>query len=127
MSEWRRVAVEKIPSLQKQIQSPEIDNPMMLWIDLQMALQDAYQSSPAKTSIINEIWNYAKWSEQSKNDDVKQALYCAFYEHVLDYPQIVRDLPNRLKLSEFDGLKHCLLYHSNEESFLKARALFKKC
>ncbi|HYX72949.1 MAG TPA: hypothetical protein VE732_09265 [Nitrososphaera sp.] len=122
MSVWRRVALEKIPSLRRLIE--DAPNVMALWIELQLKLAygDLYQSPPNEKMIAG-IFDYASWClNKSHNWDTKTAVVCAFYEHLPKMKEARADLPNRMSMEDFLKLKEdfrYLLSDEEHEEFVK--------
>ncbi len=125
MSLWRRTAVERIPSLSKLISRREIDNPMMLWIELNMEFGKALSSQPVNEVVIRQIWNYAMWClAESHNQDVQTAVALGFVEHLLDSPKQIEWLPKLMSRSELLGFKSLLLVHNSEADFDRALKIY---
>jgi hypothetical protein len=119
MSNWRKIALEKIPSQKQLIQSKEIDTSGMLWIELDMLLENKdFQE-------VGEIFNYAKWClKESGNDNIRTVVFTHFYEHLLEKEHIRKILPNFISKGDFTELKDVFLYHNSEEDYEKYRKEF---
>jgi hypothetical protein len=121
MRKWKRTALETIPRLRPLILG--CDNVMQLWIELQLSLEELYQS-PKMGKAIDGIWRFARWSmEESHNWDTQEAVCCAFYEHIPKMAYSRADLPNRLSEKEFERLKERFKYLLTDEQH---RALIKE-
>jgi hypothetical protein len=119
MNEWRKNALEKIPSQRELIQSNEIDSIGMLWIELDMLIENKDFES------LNEIFDYAKWClEDSDNAEIRTVVLTHFYEHLLEKEHIRKILPNFLTKSDFINLKEVFLYHNTEEDYERHRKEF---
>ena len=109
MAAWREKAFDRLPALRETIVSAE--NPMALWIDLQVELERAYQTDPPDEHLIENIFRYARWSEfESEDDDAQTAASLAFYEHLTAHPKVRADLPNRITKEEFIKLRELFQY-----------------
>lgn len=113
MSLWRRMAIEKLPELQKQI--AEAENAYGVWSELRLELNSIYQREPLDDSLISRIYGYAAWCLwQPRNDDLRTAVVVCFYEHLpTDWP-IRSDVARWLSVEEFMALRHAFTYHLSE-------------
>src|SRR5947207_14727164 len=84
MSLWRNEASKLLPELQRVIASPDVDNPMMLWIELRLRFQDLCAEEPPPMDLIRRIWGYAKWCMEYGHEDAATAAALGFCEHWLD-------------------------------------------
>jgi len=113
MSAWRRVALAKMPKCRRQIE--KADNIMMLWIDLWLEFERAYQGTMDE-ELIASVYSYASWClAHSNNSDLQTAAIVRFYEHLPRNEAIRKDLPNRLTRADFLGLKEVFKYFLSEE------------
>lgn len=124
MSLWRKTASERLPELQRIIASREVDNPMMLWLELQSVFTHLCQQNPPPLDLIRRLWGYAKWSMAHEDGDVRTAAALAFAEHLLDSKAMRRILPDIMTRSDYMGLRELLLYHNSEEAYTKGLELF---
>jgi len=109
MTAWREKAFELLPGLREITVSAE--NPMELWIDLHMALEQAYEADPRDEHLVESIFKYAHWSGfESGDDDAQTAASVAFYEHLPAHPKVRTDLPNRITKEDFLKLKDLFPY-----------------
>jgi len=116
MSLWRRKADELMPALHHITKSPDVDNPMMMWIKLHCALEEAYDQTPSRQDVVEQIWAYVGWClEESGNADLQTAVCVAFIEDLLDKPAVREDLCNHLTRQDYRGLREVLCYHNSEE------------
>ena len=113
MSLWRRIALAKLPELRSLINSAP--NIMALWIELQLKLGSLY-GDPANEQLISRVYDFASWSlNDSRNLDTRTAVVCAFYEHLPKMPTARADLPNQLRLEDFEKLKQSFKYLLTEQ------------
>ena len=111
---WSDLALVRMPSLRKLIRKNK--TPMGLWIDLAFRLDSAYEEHDQQ--LIHQIYGYAHWSYfEAEDEELEQAVGCAFYEHLPLNPVVKRDLPNWLTREEFKALSTVLHYHQSDEEF----------
>lgn len=112
MSLWRREASERLPELQPIIASKLVDEPMMLWIELNQEFQKLCEVDPPPLDLLARIWQYCDWSLIHGSDDVRTAAALAFCEHLIDTPARTALLPKIMKRSDFLALKNILEYRN---------------
>ena len=110
MSAWRRIAIERLPSLQKEIASA--DNIHVLWVELRSAMNRVYAQEPIDDAVIAAIYGYGSWClTQARNDGIATAALFGFYEHLPTDPLIRVDVGRWLSVADFDGLRNIFAYH----------------
>lgn len=127
MSAWKRAALDTLPEYRGIIEAA--DNPMALWIELQMEFEDVYRNAPLNDDLIRRFYDYARWCMQSPGEngylsDAGTAATCAFYEHLPQHPAIRRDLHRWLTQDEFTKLRGVFLYHLSDQKFAEFEAEF---
>jgi hypothetical protein len=122
---WRRLALEQMPSLHQIIS--EADGPMMMWIELRLALYLAYDQQPRDEMVISQVYGYARWCFfGSGNPALVTAVAYAFYEHLPQERETRRDLPKRLSIDEFEQLRGVFEYHLGEAGLKELAAEFRE-
>jgi hypothetical protein len=124
MSLWRKEASKRLPELQALIASSRVDNPMMLWIELNLRFQDFCEQEPLPLDLIQRIWEYAKWSMEQGHPEAVTAAALGFCEHLLDRKATRQILPKIMSRRDYLGLRELLLYHNSEGEFARGLALF---
>jgi len=115
MSQWRREASEQIPELQRIISSQLVDNPMMLWIELNQEFERLCEKEPPPLDLLARVWQYCYWCMVNGNGDVRTAAALGFCEHLIDTPKRTALLPKIMKRSEFHEVKNLLEYHNTPD------------
>lgn len=114
MSQWRRNALEQVPTCKSLIE--EAENPMALWIELLIRLEFAYEAQPPEEETIRQIYAYALWCwHKSKNGDLTTAVACAFFEHLPLHEKVREDVSNRISRADFWTLEDVFRYHLPED------------
>lgn len=125
MSLWRKKAVEMMPSFAKQINDPAVDNPMMMWIEFHCAYARATQTTPKPDEAIEQVWKYIRWCrDEYHNDEMWNAIACAFIEHLPQDKSVKEDLPNRISLKELQDFSEIFTYFNDAEVIAKYREWF---
>lgn len=122
MSRWRREASERLPELQKLIASTLVDNPMMLWIELNQEFGRKCEQEDPPISLLKRIWEYCEWCLVHGSDDVRTAAALGFCEHLIDSPQRVRQLPRIMTRGDLLDLRNLVEYHNSPEKVDEALA-----
>lgn len=113
MSLWRRLAIEKLPELHKQI--AQADNAYGVWIALRDELNCIYEREPVDAALIARIYEYASWCWlKSGNEDLATAVLVCFYEHLPTDPPIRKDVARWLSVEDFEALHPTFGYHLSE-------------
>jgi hypothetical protein len=104
MSEWRRTAIEKVPSCQRIIE--QADNPSAMWILLFDELTNAYEGSDIDSRKIGEIYSFALECLRSSKFSYLSPDAALFFEYVIKSDHTVfEDLPNRISGADFSYLR----------------------
>ena len=113
MSEWRRVAIEKLPELQNKISAAE--NPYAVWSELWLEMERIYAQETPDDSLIERLYEYASWCLwQPHNDTLRTAVVTCFYEHLPTHPRIRKGVARWLSEEEFTSLRPAFGYHLSE-------------
>ena len=127
MSAWKRIALEKLPECRQVIESA--DNPMALWIELQLKFEEVYVDGYRDEDLIRRFFEYARWCIKCPGDaqylsDAGTAAICVFYEHLPERGVIRRDLPRWITREEFDNLRETFRYHLSDREFAEFEGEF---
>jgi hypothetical protein len=96
---------------------------MSLWIDLLFEFERAFERQD--TSLVDSIIKYAKYSISAKNDDLLQAVACAFLEHLPCNPKIRIHIPKWFSAKEFEELREIFAYHAGAEVVEEIRKSYR--
>jgi len=81
MSVWRQKAIEIAPELKKDFQDPDL-SPYTVFSELLTLLVQAHANND--TTTIKNIYDYAAWCSQQKDQKLWNAAGVCFYEHLCD-------------------------------------------
>lgn len=114
MSLWRRIAIERLPTLQKNIAAA--DNAYGLWNELRAEINCAYEREPIDNALIAAIYGYGSWClTETHNADLATAALVCFYEHLPTDPLPHADVGRWLSVDDFHGLKNIFAYHLSKK------------
>lgn len=125
MSAWRKEASERLPELQRVIAARGVDNPMMLWIELQMEFERLCKQEPVPMDLLMRLWGYAKWCMEC-GGDIGTGAALGFCEHLIDTKEARSILPQIMSQQDYQGLKELLLYHNTEVDYEAVLQCFGK-
>lgn len=111
MSAWRREAIKALPELHNVIDAAW--SPMSLWIELHMQFEDDFASGNRER--LNRILTYMRYCLAAPDHDVRNAVHCAFVEHLPEQPAVRAALADLLTLQEVCALREILAYHVGAE------------
>jgi hypothetical protein len=124
MSAWRREALEKLPS--KRLAAERATSPMALWIELNLAAVRAFELRPRNDAELQAIFDYARYSLNGRDDDLRTAVVVAFFENVVQSKAAREDLHRWLSESEFSSLREAFKYHLSEDEFHGFEKAFRR-
>jgi hypothetical protein len=92
----------------------EAENPFVLWIELMLALKEAYESAPPNEALISNVYRYARWCREYSSplgDDLHQAVYINFFQGLSRHAPMRVDIPRRMSATEMESLAGEFLFH----------------
>ena len=110
MSAWRREALAALPEWRQLVS--QSDSPMVLWIELHLEFQNAFESGDA--SRVRRIIEYAKWCWNAHDGDTVNAVGCGFLEHLPEHEGMRGRIPEWFTRAEFERLRAAFTYHAGE-------------
>jgi hypothetical protein len=131
MSQWRRIAIEEVPSCKNMIEQAK--NPVALWFDLYSELKHFYAQQPPDKDSIRQIYKFAVWAANSR----KSSLYLyltdevwVFFENLVVEcgrgisAEMAQDLPIQLPSSLFMREVENFSYLLTDEEVRAARKVY---
>jgi hypothetical protein len=126
MNDWKEHTKINIPEVVDEYYVENIDNPMMLWIELNLLFSDAAKSGNENLikRIFEEADYYHSYENNPKGDDYSTAVALAFIEHLIDEKEKISYVLKYFPKEDFIGCKELLTYHNNESKYQKVLALY---
>ncbi len=90
MSAWRRKALESFPDLRHEFAQSDVTI-YQVFFELLPRVQAAHARSD--TLELQRIYDFARWCFQQKSEDIWNAAGVAFYEHLVDEPTTLSQIP----------------------------------
>ncbi len=107
MSTWRQKAIEVAPELKKDFQEPDL-SPYTVFSELLPLLEQAHIDND--TIKIKNIYDYAEWCSQQKDQKLWNSAGVSFYEHLCDnelvFSQFTKWVKNKIYIDHRDLLNH---------------------
>ena len=94
MSVWRRKALECLPELSRELEQPD-SNIYTVFIEMKPILVQAHQNKDRER--LKKLYSFAEWCFSQKEKELWNAAGVAFYEHLGDYPETLRDFTQWVK------------------------------
>jgi len=122
MEDWKEHTKKHIPEVVDEYYDETIDNPTMLWTELNFLFSDAAKNGNENLikRIFEEADYYFKYENNPRGDSFSTAVALAFVEHLLDeevrIPYVIKHFPKE----DFIGCKELLTYHNSLEKYQKA-------
>jgi hypothetical protein len=126
--DWLEKALDTFPEFTNKFEYAPL-SPMGFWIELRIALEDAYRSDPINEDLIGRIYRYAAWcfdqpNTNSAETDLGTAVIVCLIEHLPEMPRVAGDLYHWMSLESFNGFESAFRYHLSGEQFSAFRNLF---
>ena len=119
MSQWRRVAIERFPHLQRVI--ADASNVMDMWHALGSAVSDQFgRKRTLDEKFVADVFDYARWCLNHRSRDVNTAVIVCFYEHLPDHPHLSKQLGRWLTAEDFERLPGAWEYVFTKKKDLEA-------
>ena len=120
MSTWRRKAIESFPDLRHEFEQADTTI-YEVFFELLPRVCDAHVRGDLEE--LRSIYDFAGWCFQQKADDLWNAAGVAFYEHLVDEPTTLSEIPQWLEPDVFEGCKSLFEARLEPEQF---RELFER-
>lgn len=115
VSTWLQEASDLLPELKAEFE--EVDSQMGMWLEVQWALEHAYERTPRDEDLIARIYSMALGTEHSGDDETLTAVAFAFFEHLPLHPAVWADLHRWLPIESFEKLEEVFKYHLSASEF----------
>jgi hypothetical protein len=107
MSTWRQKAIEVAPELKKDFQDPDL-SPYTVFSELLALLEQAHIDNDIIK--IKNIYDYAEWCSQQKDQKLWNSAGVSFYEHLCDneliFSQFTKWVKNKIYFDHRNLLNH---------------------
>lgn len=100
MSTWRRKAIKSFPDLRHQFEQSDTTI-YEVFFDLLPRVQAAHARGDIPE--LQRIYDFAQWCFRQKSEDLWNAAGVAFYEHLVDEPTTLSQIPRWLQPDVFEG------------------------
>lgn len=127
MEDWKEHTKRNIPEVVNEYYDEHIDNPMMLWIELNSLFSDAVRNKDENLikRIFEEVDYYFKYENNPEGDDFSTAVALAFIEHLLDEKARIPYVIKYFSKEDFIGCKELLTNHNSDIKYRKVLTLYK--
>ena len=128
MADWLSKALEMFPELCSDFELAEI-SPMGFWIELRIALEDAYSDQPINEDLVSRIYDYASWcvnqlQTESAETDLPTAVAVCLIEHLPETPAVAGDLYRWMSVDTFMSCESLFRYHLTDPEYTAFRDNF---
>jgi len=123
MSAWRQKAIEVAPELKKEFQDPDL-SPYTVFSELLSLLEQAHFINDITK--LRNIYDYAEWCSQQKDQKLWNSAGVSFYEHLSDNDLVFSQFTKWIKKGTY--LRHRdLLAHRFDDDKMKQLDKFYGC
>lgn len=125
MDDWQVEALKRFPELRERINENQL-GPLVLWDDLYLALEKAYEEEPFDEDLIQRIYDYAFWCFQQPETemDLSSATALGLIESLPLSRRAMDDLHRWMSIETFEGCEALFRYHMSEDEYAKFRTEF---
>ena len=121
MSTWRRKAIECLPELRKEFEQTETSI-YVVFSEMLTALVDAHKQT--NIARLKQIYDFAEWCLSQKEKDLWNAAGVAFYEHLGDYEETMKEFPKWIKSEIYSQIRGLLELRIQESELKKLDKLY---
>lgn len=105
MSVWRRKAIECLPDLKREFERQDTSI-YSVFFEMLPALVAAHKANDNLK--IARIYDFTEWCFQQKEKDLWNAAGVAFYEHLGDYQETLKEFPQWIKPNIYADIRKLL-------------------
>ena len=116
MDPWRTKLVESLPDLRSEWEDPD-ETIYSAFMELNAKCQEAHDREDHAT--LAAIYNFAAWCSRQQDKDLWNAAGVSFYEHIIDHPIALRELPRWVPPDVFHAISGLLQWRVGDEEFAK--------
>jgi hypothetical protein len=122
LEDWLAKALECFPELESDFGLIQDLSPMSVWIELGLALGEAYAAQPINEDMIGRIYDYAAWclAQPQTEDaltDLPTAVAVCLIEHLPLNKRVAEDLHRWMSVESFKGFESLFRYHLSDEAY----------
>lgn len=123
METWRMKLIETFPDLRSGLEDPD-ETIYTALMELNARCQQAHDRADGAT--LAAIYDFAAWCSRQKEKDLWNAAGVSFYEHIVDHPAALRELPRWVPPDVFHSISSLLQWRMGDEEFGKLSARYAR-
>ncbi|ACU62607.1 DUF7674 family protein [Chitinophaga pinensis] len=112
MSVWRRKAIECMPENRAELQNPG-SSIYEAFFELLPAIRTAHRQKD--TAKLKSCYAFAEWCFSQREKDLWNAAGVAFYEHLADNEETLKEMPKWVKRSIYIQIRDLLVLRVGED------------
>ena len=93
-------------------------------MELNAKCQDAHDQNDQV--MLSKIYDFAVWCSRQTDEDVWNAAGVSFYEHIIDHPIALKEIPRRIPPDVFHEISSLLQWRMGNEAFLEFKSRYEK-
>jgi hypothetical protein len=121
MEAWRTKLIESFPALLPELEDQE-ETIYTALSDLNARCQEAHDRGDRAT--LAAIYGFAAWCSRQEDKDLWNAAGVSFYEHVVDHPAALLELPHWVPPDVFHSISSLLQWRLGDEEFAKLKGRY---
>ena|SRR5208282_5606122 len=123
MELWRVKLTEIFPELRAEWEDSE-ETIYMAFMELNARCQDAHDRGDQE--LLSKIYDFAAWCSRQADKDIWNAAGVSFYEHIVDHPIALKEIPRWIPPDVFHQISSLLQWRMGEEAFSELATRYGK-
>ena len=123
MSAWRQKFLESFPRLRTEFEDPETSIYQAFFLLLPVC-REAHEANDVAT--LQKIYAFAEWCFSQRSGELRNAAAVAFYEHLVDNPVTMDELPRWVPPDVFEAIQVLLVDRTDAKGIERLRARYSK-
>jgi hypothetical protein len=123
MEIWRTKLIESFPELRAEWEDSD-ETIYMAFMELNAKCQDAHDRNDQ--AMLSKIYDFATWCSHQSEKDIWNAAGVSFYEHIIDHPIALKEIPRWIPPDVFQKILPLLQWRMGEKAFSELTARYGK-
>jgi hypothetical protein len=121
MELWRTKLIENFPNLHTEWENPD-ETIYTVFMELNAKCQDAHDQGDQM--VLSKIYDFAAWCSRQKEKELWNAAGVSFYEHIIDQPIALKEIPRWIPPDVFHKILPLLQWRMGDKAFSELNARY---
>jgi len=123
MEVWRKKLIESLPDL---LRKEEIESETIYTIFMELTAKCEKAHDRGDQVVLSKIYDFAAWCARREEKDLWNAAGVGFYEHIVDHPIALREIPRWVPPDVFYEISGLLQWRMGHKAFFELSARYEK-